>query len=309
MTEPDFFVQYIGFTEEKVKNLCKTYNKDFNEMKAWYDGYHFDDIHIYNPNSVVKAISRSRYSNYWTQTKTFEDLKEYINLNFDGVKDSITKLIEDESVICSMGSFANDMTSLANADNVLTLLMHLGYLSIQETIDINLYKVVIPNLEIKYEFREAIKDNEKYADIYELVKDTNKLLQSIWNKDEKAVAKSFDINHQKYTSIIKYNDENSLASVIAISLLLSTAPYVSKREIQAGKGFADMIYLPKKGKTALALIIELKYDKTADTAIKQIKEHQYIKYFDDYKSKVLLVGINYDTKSKVHDCSIEEVNL
>ena len=124
------------------------------------------------------------------------------------------------------------------------------------------------------------------------------------------MARAFDKAHAEHTSIIKYNDENALACVISLSLLYCTADlYSVKRELPAGRGFADLVYLPKKNVNKPALLIELKYDKSAESALTQIKERHYTDFFDDYCGDVLLVGINYDKKSKEHECLIEKMQL
>ena len=144
--------------------------------------------------------------------------------------------------------------------------------------------------------------------VYDLIKKADELLNDIWTLNCEAVAKVFDEAHQDHTSILTYNDENSLACVISLSLLLSTSDiYNVIRELPAGKGFADLVYLPKQGVNRPALLMELKYDKTAQSAISQIKEKNYTQFFRDYRGEVLLVGINYDRESKTHQCIIEKM--
>ena len=307
MVEPFNFMPFIGFTDDEVKALCNKYQVDLGQMRSWYNGYTFNDTHIYNPNSVVKSIERRAFSNFWTKTESFESLADYISLNFDGLKDDVIRLVSGQSIECKFASFSNDMSILNNKHDVFALLVHLGYLSIEESFE-NTCLVKIPNYEIQKEFDSVIELSENYADIYALAKDTNKLLEAIYAANNEAVAKAIEQNHQKYTSIIKYNDENSLSCVVTMSLFLSVDKYYHpKREQFAGKGFADLIYIPKPKANVPALLIELKYDKDAQSAINQIKERNYLDYFEDYKGKVMLVGINYDTQSKKHECLIEEV--
>ena len=166
MLEPGPLAEFVGFTEQEVKDLCKEQQIDFEQAKKWYDGYCFGQTgHIYNPNSVMKAIFNKRFSNYWTQTETYESLRVYIDLNFDGLKDMIVGLIGEKHCRIDTGSFQNDMTSLKNKDDVLTLLVHLGYLAY----DIDQKEVYIPNEEIRQEFIRAIKNGKRQ----ELVKTNN----------------------------------------------------------------------------------------------------------------------------------------
>ena len=310
MTEPLNLGQYIGFTENEVKDICKQHDVAFNQMQQWYDGYSFKDVpHIYNPNSVVNAATYKKYISYWTKTETFESLQEYIDMNMEGLRDDIVKLIAGEDVIVDVSTFSNDMVTFHSKDDVLTLLIHLGYLAIKGSTNLGVI-VHIPNEEIKLEFKTCVKNNNRYAGVYDLIKNTDVLLNDIWALNSEAVAKIFDEAHQDHTSILTYNNENSLANVIAISLFLSTTnTYNVVRELPTGKGYADLVYLPKPGVNKPALLIELKFDKSAQTAITQIKEKNYLQFFKDYKGEVLLVGINYSKDTKTHQCIIERAQI
>ena len=310
MTEPLNLGQYIGFTENEVKDICKQHDVAFNQMQQWYDGYSFKDVpHIYNPNSVVNAATYKKFISYWTKTENFESLQEYIDMNMEGLRDDIVKLIAGEDVIVDVSTFSNDMVTFHSKDDVLTLLIHLGYLAIKGSTNLGVI-VHIPNEEIKLEFKTCVKNNNRYAGVYELIKNTDVLLNEIWSLNSEAVAKIFDEAHQDHTSILTYNNENSLANVIAISLFLSTTnTYNVVRELPTGKGYADLVYLPKPGVNKPALLIELKFDKSAQTAITQIKEKNYLQFFKDYKGEVLLVGINYSKDTKTHQCIIERAKL
>ena len=310
MTEPLNLGQYIGFTENEVKDICKQHDVAFNQMQQWYDGYSFKDVpHIYNPNSVVNAATYKKFISYWTKTETFESLQEYIDMNMEGLRDDIVKLIAGEDVIVDVSTFSNDMVTFHSKDDVLTLLIHLGYLAIKGSTNLGVI-VHIPNEEIKLEFKTCVKNNNRYAGVYDLIKNTDVLLNEIWSLNSEAVAKIFDEAHQDHTSILTYNNENSLANVIAISLFLSTTnTYNVVRELPTGKGYADLVYLPKPGVNKPALLIELKFDKSAQTAITQIKEKNYLQFFKDYKGEVLLVGINYSKDTKTHQCIIERAQI
>ena len=310
MTEPLNLGQYIGFTENEVKDICKQHDVAFNQMQQWYDGYSFKDVpHIYNPNSVVNAATYKKFISYWTKTETFESLQEYIDMNMEGLRDDIVKLIAGEDVIVDVSTFSNDMVTFHSKDDVLTLLIHLGYLAIKGSTNLGVI-VHIPNEEIKLEFKTCVKNNNRYAGVYDLIKNTDVLLNDIWSLNSEAVAKIFDEAHQDHTSILTYNNENSLANVIAISLFLSTTnTYNVVRELPTGKGYADLVYLPKPGVNKSALLIELKFDKSAQTAITQIKEKNYLQFFKDYKGEVLLVGINYSKDTKTHQCIIERAQI
>ena len=295
---------------DDYKKHLNQHDVAFNQMQQWYDGYSFKDVpHIYNPNSVVNAATYKKYISYRTKTETFESLQEYIDMNMEGLRDDIVKLIAGEDVIVDVSTFSNDMVTFHSKDDVLTLLIHLGYLAIKGSTNLGVI-VHIPNEEIKLEFKTCVKNNNRYAGVYDLIKNTDVLLNDIWSLNSEAVAKIFDEAHQDHTSILTYNNENSLANVIAISLFLSTTnTYNVVRELPTGKGYADLVYLPKPGVNKPALLIELKYDKSAQTAITQIKEENYLQFFKDYKGEVLLVGINYSKDTKTHQCIIERAQI
>ena len=295
---------------DDYKKHLNQHDVAFNQMQQWYDGYSFKDVpHIYNPNSVVNAATYKKYISYRTKTETFESLQEYIDMNMEGLRDDIVKLIAGEAVIIDVSTFSNDMVTFHSKDDVLTLLIHLGYLAIKGSTNLGVI-VHIPNEEIKLEFKTCVKNNNRYAGVYDLIKNTDVLLNDIWSLNSEAVAKIFDEAHQDHTSILTYNNENSLANVIAISLFLSTTnTYNVVRELPTGKGYADLVYLPKPGVNKPALLIELKFDKSAQTAITQIKEKNYLQFFKDYKGEVLLVGINYSKDTKTHQCIIERSKL
>ncbi len=295
---------------DDYKKHLNQHDVAFNQMQQWYDGYSFKDVpHIYNPNSVVNAATYKKYISYRTKTENFESLQEYIDMNMEGLRDDIVKLIAGEDVIVDVSTFSNDMVTFHSKDDVLTLLIHLGYLAIKGSTNLGVI-VHIPNEEIKLEFKTCVKNNNRYAGVYDLIKNTDVLLNDIWSLNSEAFAKIFDEAHQDHTSILTYNNENSLANVIAISLFLSTTnTYNVVRKLPTGKGYADLVYLPKSGVNKPALLIELKFDKSALTAITQIKEKNYLQFFKNYKGEVLLVGINYSKDTKTHQCIIERAKL
>ena len=197
---------YTGFTEEEVEGLCKKYDMNFDEMKKWYDGYVLNDYHIYNPKAVVESILRNKFGSYWTSTETYEALKIYVNLNYDGLKEKIVKLVSGEKIKIKTISFQNDMTTFNNSDDVLTLLVHLGYLGYDTTSE----EVFIPNEEIRKEF-EVVIDSKEYGSIIDAINSSEKLLNNTLNGNSDYVSERLDEIHMDNTSILKYNDENSLA--------------------------------------------------------------------------------------------------
>ena len=305
MLRPGMLAEYIGFTEPEVQQLCRKYHMDFEEAKRWYDGYSFSKIsHIYSPNSVVKAMLYGEYSNFWTSTETYESLKNYITMNFDGLKSSIIAMLTGEKHKLNPNKFQNDMISFHAQDDILALLIHLGYLAYNAKTQ----EAYIPNEEVRREFQNAVEETG-WDEVVKAIVHSENLLQSTWEKDEEAIATSLAEIHMNNTSILKYNDENSLACVITLAYYNAMNDYTIIRELPAGKGFADMVFLPRRHSDKPAMIIELKYNQSALTAIDQIKEKHYTNALTDYTGTLLLVGINYNKDTKQHTCKIEEVLL
>ena len=303
MVSPDQLTEYVGFTENEVKALCQRFNMDFEECKRWYDGYSFVDIKsIYNPNSVVEAMLRHRFNSYWTKTDTYEVLRDYINMNMDGLKDSVIDMLGGKSIVIDPISFQNDMVTFESSDDVLTLLVHLGYLAYNDATR----KVRIPNREIAEEFAAAVKNNKYWGDIAVAIKKSDSLIDSIIEGDAEAVAKQLQLVHSTQASILTYNNENSLACAINIAFYTAFRFYSIFRELDTGKGFADMVYIPRPGCDYPALLIELKYNEDVDSAIKQIKEKRYNGRLSHYLDNLLMIGISYDKYTKNHTCKIEK---
>lgn len=304
MLDAGELVPYTGFTETEVQTLCREYHKDFNEVKRWYDGYLLGDQHVYNPKAVVSVINRGTFQSYWSQTGSYESIIPLIDKDFDGLKTAILTMLAGNEVKVKTSSFQNDMTTFRNKDDVLTLLIHLGYLAYNQ----KRQTAFIPNEEVRSEFVSAVEE-KKWNSLIEFEMESEKLLDATLSMDGDAVAYGIEKIHMEYASSIRYNDENSLSSVLAIAYL-STMQYYFKpiRELPTGRGFADYVFIPKPEYVAdyPALLAELKWNQDAQTALQQIKNRKYPDSIAQYTGKILLVGISYDQKSKIHQCVIEK---
>ena len=300
MVEPRPLQEYIGFTEEEVKDICDRHAFDFEALKTWYDGYVVGDEHIFNPKSVMESVLRKKLSNYWTKTETYESLRDYIDMNFDGLKDSVIDMIGGGRVRVDTNSFQNDLTSMESRDDVLTLLIHLGYLTFDEETE----AVSIPNDEIKSEFIRAIKNGNR-NELMEAVLQSDRLLDATWKRDSDTVAEIIEEIHMSENAPDFYNNEQALRSVIKMAYISAIDYYSRIEELPTGKGYADIVFWPKQKATVPALIVELKWKKSEEAAIRQIDDKKYGKVFKGFSGTVLKVGINYDVKSKKHSCKIE----
>lgn len=310
MTNQRELAEFTGFTEQEVQELCPAYDMPYEKMKQWYDGYDLKGIQIYNPRSVVMSLLGHDFDSYWTKTETYEALKKYIQMDMYNLKELVTKLIAGSSVAINPDKFQNDMTTFASADDVLTLLVHLGYL----TYDFDSHTVHIPNQEVQKEFINCIEDGG-WEPVMDAIRKSEELLNATISGDEDTVAKIIEHVHQENTSILAYNDENSLACVISLAYYSAKKNYVIYRELVGGKGFADLVFIPRKTTQTPAIVVELKWNQTADAAIDQIKRKEYVQSLKDYRGEVLLVGINYESKDsdgenyKKHFCKIERVTI
>mgnify|MGYP004628974869 CR=1 FL=1 len=302
MIDPGPLAKYVGFTEDEVGRLCEHYQMDMVEIKNWYDGYSFENgISIYSPRSVVSCMRFGKIGNYWNQTETFEALRIYIDMNFDGLKDDVLSMIAGNSIPVNIGSFSNDMSTFHTEDDVLTLLIHLGYVSY----DYDRKTIKIPNEEVRAEYVNSVSASE-WGEVSRSLKNSADTLEAIWQKRPHQVAEAICQAHFE-TSHIQYNDENALSYTISLALYAARNFYVIHRELAGGKGFADLVFVPrKKFQEKPAIVVELKWDKDVEGAISQIKNKEYCRSLEEYKGNLLLVGINYNKKTKVHECVIEE---
>ena len=305
MTNSGKLSEYTGFTESEVRSLCKEYNKNIDEMRYWYNGYQInDDIHLYCPRSVVMAIEMERYDNYWTRTETYESLSKYISMNFDGLYDAVEHLLAGQRVKIDINTFQNDMTSLAGKDDVLTLLVHLGYLGYIS----NTEEVYVPNKEVANEYVSGMRAEGKWKKTIDAVQKSKELLSLTLSRKADKVAERIEQIHREGCDPQHYNNEQALRYTVLIAYYYAREKYNIIQEMPAGNGYADVIFVPNfQNPDGIPIIIELKYDKSADSAIEQIKNRHYPDCLNDY-DKMLLVGINYDKEStdKKHECVIEE---
>ena len=303
MTDQKVLEEYTGFTEEEVKELCSRFDMNFEETGSWYDGYMFTKFqHIYNPKSVVEAMKCHKLSSYWTTTEVYDALKIYIDMDFDGLRSDIVCMLGGGRVRINTGSFRNDMKNLEIKDDVLTLLVHLGYLGY----DSEREEVFIPNKEIIREFENAMHVGG-WQEVMRVLKASEKLLEDTINANAQNVSEALDMAHTEVASVLTYNDENSLACAIGLAYYSARKDYVLIREFPSGKGFADIVFLPLPHTSKPALIVELKYDKSAETALQQIKNRKYTQALERYSGEIVLVGADYDKDKldKPHSCVIE----
>ena len=303
MLRPAQFAGMIGFTEEEVKGLCEKYSVDYDECLRWYDGYKMSDtVKVCNPLSVVNAVTRGEFDSYWSATGSFEALRDYILMDFEGIRQDIIQMIAGESVEVEAGTFQNTMDSFHSKDDVFTYLIHLGYLYYNRKEK----TCQIPNEEVRQEWIKSIRLSPDYKSVMAVVNASKRLLDDTINGNAEAVARALDAAHTEVTNPLTYNDEHCFQSAICLAYFYANTRYTLIKELPTGKGYADLVLVPYLPNIP-AMVIELKHNKSTESALQQIKDRNYHEALNLYYDNLLFVGINYDEKTKEHTCKIERV--
>ena len=301
MVEPRRMGKFFGFTKDEVRVLAEKYDMDFDELEKWYDGYQIgDELSMFNPNSVMQAIDSGRCRSFWASTGAYDAVVNYIQMNYEGLKDNVISMLAGGRCSVDPTGFQNDMSIIHSKNDVFTVLIHLGYLSYNWRKD----ECYIPNREVAGEMVNAVKATD-WRNLADALDASKQLLQDTIDGDEEAVARGVDVAHDENTSILSYNNENSLACVLSIAYYYARNDYVMHRELATVKGFVDIVLIPRKNVDSPAIVLELKFWQDADAAIDQIKRKQYPAKVSEHTANLLLVGINYDRETKQHTCHIE----
>ena len=302
MINPGKLAGYFGFTKDEVYVLCEKYKMSYQQMEKWYDGYNMGEVgHIFNPTSVMRAIIMNTFDNYWSQTSSFESIRNYINMDFDGVKQTIENLLIGGEESVPVLNYGNDQNEINSRDELFALLTHYGYFAY----DNKTQKVHIPNQEVRAELLQVVKTGNR-PELTKLIKDSDILLQATLAMDEEYVAEALDAFHSQYTTPRFYNNEQALRALVRYAYIGATGMFVPMEELPTGKGFADVAFIPVFNNGNPVILVELKYDDTADTAISQIKNRRYPEKLSQLTDNLLLVGISYNKETKKHTCKIEK---
>ncbi len=301
MLRPRQFAGMIGFTEEEVKDLCEKYHVDFDECLRWYDGYQMsDNVKVCNPLSVINTLTSGEFDNYWLTTGSFEALRERILMDYEGMRQDVIKMISGESVPVNVLKFQNTLQSINSKDNVFTYLIHLGYLCYNRK-DKTCH---IPNEEVRIEWINSIEDSSDYTQVMKVINASKRLLDDTINGNEEAVARALNAAHTEVTNPLTYNDEHCFQSAICLAYFYANTRYTLIKELPTGKGYADLVLVPYLPNIP-AMVVELKHNKSTESALGQIKAKNYHEALNLYYDNLLFVGINYDEKTKEHTCKIE----
>ncbi len=314
--DPGSFATYVGFTEREVRELCEERGRSFARMRRWYDGYTVGDAHsMYNPYSVMHALDSGRYKSYWKKTSAADALMTYIDMGQDGLQADIARLMAGEQVEIETDSFQNDVETFTCKDDVLTLMVHLGYLTYEEVPDfyddedeVMAGLCGIPNEEVRTEFDNVLR-RARHPELVALVRRSDELLKDTLAGREAKVAKAIQEVHDSEYAPTFYNNEQSLRYVVKMAYLSCVDQYAKIEELPSGHGLADVVFLPKRRSALPAMVVELKWKASAESAIQQIHDRNYPKALEGFGGDIVLVGVNYDTKTKEHSCKIERHSM
>ena len=305
--EPGCFAEFFGFTEEEVADICEDNGLDFEEMRRWYNGYSVGGMRsVYNPYSVMEAASKKSFKSYWRRTSAAEALKTYIDMDQDGLQDDIVALVSGQRIEVDTDSFQNDFDTFTCKDDVLTLMIHLGYLTYSEQQGSGY--AWVPNEEVRIEFEKMLR-KAGHKTLVGFIRESDQLLRDTINGDCQKVAEAIQRIHETSFAPTFYNNEQSLRYTIKMAYISCVDQYARVEELPTGHGIADVVFLPKRNSPLPALVIELKWDKDVRGAIEQIKVKNYTSLPYKITGEVLLVGINYNEKTKEHTCLIERVAI
>ena len=295
--------KYYGFTEQEVKKLCEENDMDFELMKHAYDGYIIgDQKSMFNPNSVMQAIDFRTYDSFWSKTASFMAIETYLHTDVDNVRTKIIEMMSGGTEVIEPASFRNDMKNIDTSDDVMTLLVHLGYLSYEPETQ----RVRIPNTEVAIEFKNAVSV-AGWGELSKSVGASLRLLEDTITLKKDKIARAFDDYHFEASSLLEFNDENSMRCAIVLAYYAAKPFYKIFHELPTGKGFADMVFIPLHNSSRPAIVVELKYDKTADSAIDQIHRKEYPASLKGFSKRIILCGINYNKSTSKHEVEMEVI--
>lgn len=315
MANSPMFGEYFGFTDSEVDDLYSRYLKNCCEpnvtregLHEWYNGYHTaSGEKVYNPRSVVFALTFNNLASYWTSSGPYDEIFYYIENNVAEVRKELALMVAGESVPAKVQEYAATSMNLSSKDEIFSAMVVYGFISYADG------KVSIPDKELMDKFDEMIQREPQLGYVNALAKKSERMLEATLSGDTETMAEILEYTHNTETPILSYNSETELSAIVNLAYLAARDRYRIEREDKSGTGFVDFIFYPDK-KEADCIILELKVDHTPEEAIQQIKDKQYALRFRGklaekprYTGRILAVGISYFKETKKHQCKIEVV--
>lgn len=309
------YSEYFGFLDSEIDMLYERYTKNTvnpritrQELKEWYDGYHTaSGERLYNPRSVVCALSDGQLASYWTSSGPYDEIFYYIRNDLEHIRDDLALMVCGESVDARIGEFAAFSMDLKTKNQIYSAMVVYGLLTYDDG------RVLIPNRELMLKYDELLQTEDSLGYVYRMAARSEQMLKATFAGDTDTMAEVLEYVHDTEIPVLSYNHETELAAVVNLVYLAARDRYRVEREDKAGKGFVDFIFYPLR-RNDPCMILELKVDHTPEEAIHQIKEKKYISRFSgklgelpQYTGRILAVGIGYKKKTKQHLCAVEEL--
>ena len=313
MATSEKFSEYFGFSDIEVDHLYDIYQKKAmvtkfsrEELRIWYDGYYTTTgLRLYNPRSVVLALTDNQLRNYWTSSGPYDELFYYVRHNVEDVRDDLVLLVSGERISTDIGQFSAASMEINSREQIYSAMVVYGLLTYESG------EVLIPNKELMDKFNELLLSKDSLGYVYNLAKKSEQMLQATIAGDTKIMEEILQFAHDTESPILSYNNEVELSAIINLCYLSARNKYRVEREDKTGKGFADFVFYPKH-KNGDCIILELKIDSTPEEAIAQIKNKSYALCFEgklgeeaQYTGRILAVGISYNKKTKEHSCRVD----
>lgn len=309
------FSDYFGFTESEVKDLYAKYQKNTSKelhvslegLREWYNGYHTaSGERVYNPRSVVAALSNNQLANYWTSSGPYDEIFYYIQNNISDIRNDLAIMIAGEAVPAKVQEYAATSMELKTKDEIFSAMVVYGFLSYENG------KVSIPNKELMDRFADMVQKEVSLGYVYRLAKESERMLAATLSGDVETMAEILEYVHDTETPLPAYNNEVELSAIVNLAYLSARDLYDIRREDKSGRGYVDFIFYPKLNRDADCIILELKVDHTPEEALAQIKDKKYALRFmgkigeePAYTGRILGIGISYDKEKKCHRCKKE----
>lgn len=313
MAVSEKFSEYFGFSDAEVDRLYEIYQSkpggyrfSREKLREWYDGYYTAaGIRVYNPRSVVLALTDGQLRNYWTSSGPYDELFYYIRHNVADVRDDLALMVSGERVTADIGQFSAVSMEIRSREQIYSAMVVYGLLTYDDG------AVLIPNKELMDQFNELLLSKDSLGYVYDLAKKSEQMLQATIAGDTKVMEEILQSAHDTESPILLYNSGAELAAVVNLCYLSARNKYRVEREDRAGQGFVDFIFYPER-KNRECIILELKVDSTPEEAVAQIRDKNYMLRFQgklgeepQYTGRILAVGISYSKKTKQHHCKVE----
>ena len=315
MVNQKSFSSYFGFTRPEVRELYARYqeretalrNVNPEGLKEWYDGYYTaSGESVYNPRSVVAALSYNQLANYWTSSGPYDEIFYYIRNNIADIRNDLALMIAGEAVSAKVQEYAATSMNLQTKDEIFSAMVVYGFLSYEGG------KVRIPNKELMDRFADMVQKEVSLGYVNRLAMESARMLKATLTGNVEEMAEILEYAHNSETPLFAYNREAELAAIVNLVYLSARDIYDIQREDKGGTGYVDFIFYPKTDRAADCLILECKVDHTPEEAIAQIRDRGYAMRFcgklgeePRFTGRVLGVGIGYERSGKKHRCAVE----